>query len=125
MADKVVDASVLGAVAFGEPRADEAAALLDRAALHAPGLLAYEIASIARRKIVLAPSSRDLIVAALEDALALDLTWWEVDQAAVADLALALGITTYDASYLHLARRIGAELVTFDEALASAARARP
>jgi hypothetical protein len=38
---KVVDASVLAALAFGEPRADEAASLLSGADLYAPDLLPY------------------------------------------------------------------------------------
>ena len=50
MPAKVVDASVLAAVAFGEPRTDEAAALLLGADLYAPDLLPYEMASIALKK---------------------------------------------------------------------------
>jgi len=38
-------------------------------------------------------------------------------------LALETGLTVYDASYLWLARRLGAELVTLDKALDAAARA--
>lgn len=48
---KVVDASVLAALAFGEPRADEAASLLSGADLYAPNLLPYEMASVAIKKI--------------------------------------------------------------------------
>ena len=44
MAARVVDASVLAAKVFGEPRADEADALLQGADLYAPELLAYELA---------------------------------------------------------------------------------
>lgn len=124
MPDKVVDASVLGALAFGEPRADEAAALLLDGPLHAPVLLAYEMASIARRKISQAPYQRPAILAALEDALDLELVWSDVEPSAVVDLAVATNLTTYDASYLYLAEVLGAELVTFDDQLAAAAAAR-
>ncbi len=41
----------------------------------------------------------------------------------VVSLALATGLTAYDASYLWLARLLGAELVTLDRRLAAAASA--
>ncbi len=37
------------------------------------------------------------------------------------DLATETGLTAYDASYLWLARQLGAELVTLDQQLARAA----
>ena len=42
---------------------------------------------------------------------------------AIVQLALETGLSTYDASYLWLARRLGAPLVTFDERLRRAAEA--
>jgi predicted nucleic acid-binding protein len=45
------------------------------------------------------------------------------NQATVLVLARAYGLTAYDASYLELAMRRGAELATFDRKLAAAARA--
>ncbi len=44
-----------------------------------------------------------------------------VDHDAVVALALTTGLTTYDASYLWLARQLGAELVTLDRQLDAAA----
>jgi len=44
-----------------------------------------------------------------------------IDLSAVLPLAESLGLTAYDASYLWLARRLGAELVTLDRRLARAA----
>ena len=46
MPARVVDASVVGAWCFAEPRSDEALALLSGAELHAPMLLAYELAVV-------------------------------------------------------------------------------
>ena len=120
MIAKVVDASVLGAVVFNEPRLAEAVALLRDADLLAPTLLAYELGSIARKKILLYPAITAELSASLEDALAMDIGCVEVDQRAVVELALESGLTTYDASYLHLARSHNVPLVTFDQQLLSA-----
>jgi predicted nucleic acid-binding protein len=38
----------------------------------------------------------------------------------VTELAIQLNVTAYDASYLHLARLLGARLVTFDVELGRA-----
>jgi predicted nucleic acid-binding protein len=43
-----------------------------------------------------------------------------VDHPRILDLAEATGLTAYDASYLWLARALGAELVTLDRKLAAA-----
>lgn len=58
MPGKVADASVLGAVVFGEPRATETRLLLAGADLYEPALLAYELASIARKKYPGIPSRK-------------------------------------------------------------------
>jgi predicted nucleic acid-binding protein len=71
MAVKVVDASVMAALAFGEPRADEAARLLSGAELCAPDLLPYELASVALKKVRRYPALASLIAAALEAVLVL------------------------------------------------------
>ena len=54
-------------------------------------------------------------------ALALPIRWCDVDHMAVLHLAMGNDLTTYDASYLYLARELGARLVTFDGRLARAA----
>lgn len=123
MPAKVADASVLGAIAFGEPRAEEAVALLQGAELYEPPLLAYELASIARKKALRHPTQRERVVVALGLALALEMRWVEVNHLEVLALALQTGLTTYDASYLYVAREIRAALVTFDDKLAQARRA--
>jgi predicted nucleic acid-binding protein len=121
MAASVADASALGAVAFGEP---EAAAIVERLAgedLYAPSLVAYELASVARKKVLARPEQREAIAWALEQVLALDVRRVDVDQPAVLELALEARLTTYDAAYLWLARQLGASLVTLDAELAAAA----
>ena len=117
MPAKVVDASVLGALLFGEPRAEEAFSLLQGADLYAPTLLDYELTSIARKKAVQYPEQREGLFEALRLGLSLDLHRVEVDHEAALRLALETGLTTYDASYLSLARSLGVPLFTFDEQL--------
>ncbi len=58
---------------------------------------------------------RTFVIRALDEALASDMVWVEVDFPEVLALALETGLTTYDASYLYLSRFLGADLVTFDE----------
>ncbi len=117
MPGKVVDASVLGAIVFGEARAEEGEALLGEDALFEPPLLAYELCSIARKKILDSPHLRTDIIRALDEVLASDLVWVEVDFPEIVVLALETGLTTYDACYLYLSRSLSAGLVTFDEQL--------
>ena len=122
MPAKVLDASVLGALIFGEPRAKEALSLLEGAELYAPPLLAYELTSVARKKALKYPQLRERISEALEIGLSLDINWTEVDHLEVLRLALETGLTTYDASYLYLARSLSVPLLTFDERVAAKAK---
>ena len=116
---KVADASVLGAIIFGEPRAEEAKTLLGEDLLYEPSLLGYELASIARKKIFQNPDRRDQVSQSLVRVLDADINWIDVDFVEVLGLALDTGLTTYDASYLYVAMRLSAELVTFDAQLRS------
>ena len=122
MAASVVDASALGAVAFGEPDAEAVAGQLAGEDLFAPSLVAYELASVARKKVLARPEQREAIAWALEQVLTLDVQRIDVDQPAVLELALDAEITTYDAAYLWLARQLNASLVTLDAELAAADR---
>ena len=121
MPAKVVDASVLAAVLFGEPRAEEAVALLRDAELVAPPLLMYELASIARKKILLYPEQRRGILEALSLASGLPIRWVEFEPVEVVRVALERHLTVYDAAYLQVAQSLDAPLVTFDNALQRAA----
>ena len=117
MVAKVADASVIAAMCFNEPRAAEAEALIADSRLHEPALLASEMASICRKKIQLYGHLRDPLLLSLEIGLSLDIEWVTVNQIAVVELALASGLTTYDATYLWLARALDLPLLTFDEQL--------
>ena len=115
MPGKVVDASVIAAIAFQESRTLEAEAILEGSDLVAPLLLGFELANIARNKALRDPHRLEGIKEGLLEAL--EIQWKEVDQLAVLELALRTGLTTYDASYLYLARRLDLPLVTFDHQL--------
>jgi predicted nucleic acid-binding protein len=64
----VVDASALGAIAFGEPEGETVAAHLIGETLLAPTLIDYEIASIASKKVRAHPELAAQIQAALDAA---------------------------------------------------------
>jgi len=117
MPAEVADASVLGAFLFREPLADRAALLLEGKELFEPEVLACELASVARKKALRHAGLRDTVLAALRLGLALAIHWVQVDHVGVVELALETGLTTYNASYLHLSRSLGVPLVTFDEKL--------
>lgn len=117
MAAKVVDASVVAAIAFGEPEAKRALALVGDAELVAPALLRLELANTAWKKTKRNPKEGPLIAAGLRLALELDIQYVDVDHEAVLRLALEKDVTAYDASYLWLARSLEARLVTFDDRL--------
>ncbi len=113
---------MVGAVAFQEPEHDTALALTGDAELHAPTLLDYELASVACTKIRRDTQQRPIILTLLGAALATGVQRHEVNLSDAAELAVETGLSAYDACYLLLARRLGAELVTFDRQLAEAAR---
>lgn len=118
----VVDASALAAVVFVEPEADAVAARLHRAAVYAPPLLRFELANTAWKKMRNPRSPDAVVLAALEKALQPreGIIWHEVNHPDVILIARAIGISTYDATYLWLAGWLGAELVTLDTRLSAA-----
>jgi predicted nucleic acid-binding protein len=118
MAVKVVDASALAAVLFGEPAAEDVAAQLGDAVLAAPALIEYEIGNACWKKCRRHPALADALRAALAALPAMDLRLHDVDAAGVLEIARRRNVTFYDASYLWLAERLGAPLVTLDERLA-------
>ena len=117
----VADASVLGSLIFREPKAEEARRLMRNAELFEPSVLPYELASVARKKILRYGAEKDLILQALRYGLAMDMRLVEVDQEAALQLALEKGVTLYDAAYVWVSRLCGGPLLTFDEKLRKAA----
>lgn len=122
---KVVDASAIAALLYGEPEAEAVAGRLGDARLVAPALLRFELANVCLIKSRRHPDQQLVLTAAfrLRDRLAVEEV--AVDHDGALELAAATGLTTYDASYLWLARKLGAELVTLDKKLAKAEAASP
>ncbi len=118
---KVVDASAIAALVFGESEAAEVATRLRDAKLVAPALLSFEIASVCLKKLTRHPEHREALLAAHRLFTRLDITQSEVDLPEVVEMAQHAGLTAYDTSYLWLALRLQAELVTLDGRLARAA----
>ncbi len=117
---KIVDASALAAILFGEPEAEAVAERLTDARLAALTLLDYELVNVCLTKIRRQPDQREAVRAAFGLAHRLNIEAVAVDHAATLDLAEAGGLTVYDAAYLWLARSLGGELVTLDRKLAAA-----
>ena len=118
---KVVDASALAALLFGE--AEAVAARLGDARLAAPALLGFELARVCLMKARRHPEQRALLAAAFRLRTRLAVAETAVDHDGALELASATGVTAYDASYVWLARALGAELVTLDRQLGAAALA--
>ena len=125
MAVKVVDASALAAMLFGEPTAAVIGAQLEGARLVAPALLGFEIANVCLTKVSRHPAQRAALRAAIDlfERMAIDIV--AIDHRAAVATAEGLGLTSYNASYLWLAQQLGAELVTLDRKLAAAAAPQP
>jgi predicted nucleic acid-binding protein len=118
---KVVDASALGALAFGEPDAEAVAGALEDATLVSPPLLWFEMASICRKKITAYPEARKKIISVFGWTQRLPIRISAVDHEKTIWLAEETKLTTYDASYLWLASNLQGELVTLDRKLKKAA----
>lgn len=120
---KVVDASALAALLFEARDATWVAKQLEGARLLAPALLDFELANVCRTMCRREPERRHALLQAYRLRARIDVEQVPVDHAAVLELALSTGLTAYDASYLWLSRRLGAELVTLDRQLQDAAAA--
>lgn len=118
---KVVDASALAAILFQEPEQEAIARRLEGGRLTAPLLLDYEIANVCVKKLRLHPKVRASIFESFLLRGGLNIESAEVDYAGAVVLAEQTGLSGYDASYLWLAQRTGAELVTLDRRLSRVA----
>ena len=116
----VVDCSVVAALLWAEPAAADARARLSVRSLHAPGLLPYELANVARNKVRagVPPAIAREGLTAFDDSR---ITLHEPEPALVFDTATRHGLSAYDAAYLVLAAALQAPLITFDRRLAAAA----
>jgi predicted nucleic acid-binding protein len=124
MAVKIVDASALAALLFGEPEAEAVVVRLGDGSLVAPALLGFEITSVCLKKLRRNPEQRNALLAALSmyDRMSIEIV--EVDYADTLQLAEAFGLSSYDAAYLWLAQTLSADLVTLDRRLQAAGAVR-
>jgi predicted nucleic acid-binding protein len=122
---KVVDASALAALLFGEPEGEAVAAQLGGARLVAPGLLAFELANVCLVKSRRHLAQRSALMTAFRLRERLGVDDVAVDHDGVLALAVETGLTAYDASYLWLSRQLGADLITLDQHLRKAFAAVP
>lgn len=118
---KVVDASSLAALLFGEPEAELIVEQLAGADLVAPSLMGFELANVCLIKSRRHPKLRSALNAAFRLRVQLAVEERAVDHDDVVQLAAATGLTAYDASYLWLARHLDADLITLDKQLSKAA----
>jgi predicted nucleic acid-binding protein len=117
MAVKVVDASALGALLFGEPDGPAIAGRLRGGGLIAPALLPFEVANTCIKKMRRHPDQREALMVAFGLLDRMEVAMIEVDHGEVLGVAERSGLTAYDASYLWLARMMKCELVTLDTRL--------
>ena len=119
----VVDASVAVKLLVEEPGSDAARELTASGKeLHAPRLMAAEVANALWRKARLGQVERSDASAALAWMTEMPVRWND-DEAVCADavrLALALDHPVYDCVYLALAHRIGAVMLTADRRFVTA-----
>jgi len=122
----VVDASLVVAAIVGDNRTPVATGLFSRwlgvgEALHAPTLLAYEVANALTRLVTAKVFPADDIEEAWRSATAIPISYHALDIQGPDVVAMALRLrrqSAYDAAYLALADRLGAQLWTFDGPLA-------
>ena len=117
----VVDCSAISGLLFQEHWQAQAVQKISDRALHAPYLLHAELASVAVKK------HKQGLVQIADDGLAqfqvMDIDLHPIKVQEVVSLALRYQLSFYDAAYLWLAAELKAPLATFDEQLATAAKA--
>ena len=108
---------------FNEPTRDAVAARLRGHQLRAPDLLPFEVANACLKKIRTRPGEQDDLLVSFSTLYELPISLDQIDAREAIMLAAENKLSLCDASYLWLARHLGAELITLDGDLADAAAA--
>ena len=117
MPAKVVDASAIGALLFGEPEAPVISAALEGKDMIAPSLITFEITNICLKKLRKYPEHQAAIRSAYLLFFRMGIKKVEINGPEVLTLAERTGLTAYDATYLWTAQELRIDLVTLDRAL--------
>lgn len=117
MPAKVVDASAIGALLFGEPEAPVISAALKGMDMIAPSLITFEITNICLKKLRKYPDRNAAIRSAFLLFSRMRIKKIEIDGPEVLILAERTGLTAYDASYLWVAQSLETDLLTLDRTL--------
>jgi predicted nucleic acid-binding protein len=119
----VADASALVEVLIGESKASQVAAELKGQQVHAPELISYEVLSAIRRRVLLGwLTPGDARVAMLEfEEVEGNLELWPLlDVMTEQAIELRDNVSSYDATYVTLAKILPCPLVTSDAELGRA-----
>lgn len=114
---------MLAALYVIDPASDATEAALDRLGadveLHAPDFVLLEVGSVLWKRVRRRELSADSALAAIADLSAAAIRFHAAGELAAQALALGLahGFTVYDATYVALATRLGAVVVTNDGAM--------
>lgn len=117
----VADCSLVCAILFDEPERSTALQWLAGRSLHAPELLAHEVANVALKKRQRGWPA-DAVLSALSDFQQLPIDLHATDLPGQFVLAEQHGLSACDAAYLWLASALKAPLATFDRKLGEAAQ---
>lgn len=122
----VLDASLIVPLAVDDARASAVNPRIDSwltsgEELHAPALLAYEVANSLTRLVAARAFPAERLAEAWQTVMAIPITYHELDGQGIEAIRIALRLgraSAYDAAYIALAARLGAELWSFDGPLA-------
>lgn len=115
----VLDASLLAALYVDDPATKQSEAALQRIEtdqLHAPDFVVLEVANVLWKRVRREELHAEDAMAAIADLSAASIQLHPISGLVSQSLALALahGFTTYDATYVALATRVGGIVVTND-----------
>ena len=120
---RVVDASAVAAMLFGEPDGPWVHALLSGQLLLVPSIFHFEISNTCLMKSRRHPDKAEaLLTAWLDWNVQPPVTVMAIDLTTTMELARDHNLTFYDASYLWLAQDHASELISLDAKLVRAAR---